>query len=93
MRQDFSLAQEYKRRVIGAFDGCVAKVVLYGSRARDDARPDSDWDIAVFLTDDPTRIDRYRLTDLGTDVLVDTGEVIQPLALPLRRIRSDGIGL
>jgi hypothetical protein len=45
------------------------------------------------LTDDPTRIDRYRLTDLGTDVLVDTGEVIQPLALPLRRIRSDGIGL
>jgi hypothetical protein len=33
MRQDFSLAQEYKRRVVGAFNGRVAKVVLYGSRA------------------------------------------------------------
>jgi len=47
------------------------------------------WDIAVFLTDDPTRDDRYRLTDLGTDVLVETGEVVQPLALPLRRERED----
>lgn len=89
MPTDFSLAEEYKRRVIGAFNGRVAKVVLYGSCARGDARPDSDWDIAVFLTDDPTRDDRYRLTDLGTDVLVETGEVVQPLALPLRRERED----
>jgi uncharacterized protein len=103
MLQDIALAQEYKRRVVDAFHERVAKVVLFGSRARGDSRPDSDWDIAVFLRDNPTLDDRYRLTDLGTDLLVDTGEVIQSLALPLRRageesylmkaIRTDGIDL
>lgn len=103
MLQDIALAREYKRRVVDAFHERVAKVVLFGSRARGDSRPDSDWDIAVFLTNDPTLDDRYRLTDLGTDLLVDTGEVIQSVALPLRRvaeesylmqaIRTDGIDL
>lgn len=103
MSQDIALAQEYKRRVVDAFHERVAKVVLFGSRARGDSRPDSDWDIAVFLTDDPTLDDRYRLTDLGTDLLVDTGEVIQSVALSLRRateesylmkaIRTDGMDL
>ena len=89
MSSDIAVAREYKRRVLGAFDGRVAKVVLYGSRARGDARPDSDWDIAVFMTDGPTRDDRYRLTDLGTDLLVDTGEVVQPLAFPAYREGED----
>ncbi|MFO1162541.1 MAG: nucleotidyltransferase domain-containing protein [Reyranellaceae bacterium] len=103
MSPDIGLAREYKRRVVDAFHDRVAKVVLFGSRARGDARPDSDWDIAVFLKDAPTLDDRYRLTDLGTDLLVDTGEVIQSIALPLQRegeashlmqeIRSDGIAL
>jgi uncharacterized protein len=29
--------------------GKIERVVLFGSRARGDARPDSDYDIAVFL--------------------------------------------
>ena len=42
MSQDIALAQEYKRRVVEAFHERVAKVVLFGSRARGDSRPDSD---------------------------------------------------
>ena len=103
MSTDLSLAREYKRRVDAAFNGRVAKMVLFGSRARGDSHEESDWDIAVFLTDDPTMDDRHRLTDLGSDVLMDTGQVIQSVALPSRReaedsslmraIRADGIAL
>lgn len=103
MPPDLSIAQEYKRRVESAFDGRVAKMVLFGSRARGEAHEESDWDIAVFLRADPTMEDRHRLADLGSDVLMDTGEVIQSVALPSRResedsyllraIRADGIAL
>lgn len=103
MAANLSLPREYKRRVEGAFGGRIAKMVLFGSRARGDAHEESDWDIAVFFRDEPTIDDRSKLVDLGTDVLCDTGQVIQPVTLPLRRegeesylmlaIRSDGIAL
>ena len=103
MSADLSLPREYKRRVESAFGERVARMVLFGSRARGDAHDESDWDIAVFLQDEPTMEDRHRLVDLGTDVLFDTGQVIQPVTLPLRRqaeesylmqaIRADGITL
>jgi len=103
MSPDLSLPREYKRRVESAFGERVAKMVLFGSRARGDQHEESDWDIAVFLRGEPTMEDRHRLVDLGTDVLYDTGHVIQPVTLPLRRedeesylmlaIRSDGITL
>jgi predicted nucleotidyltransferase len=103
MSTDLSLPQEYKRRVESAFGLRVAKMVLFGSRARGDMHEESDWDIAVFFTDEPSMEDRHRLVDLGADVLFDTGQVIQPITLPLRRhgeesylmraIRADGITL
>jgi uncharacterized protein len=38
----------------------TAKVFLYGSRARNDARPDSDWDILILVDGvvNPSRRDR-----------------------------------
>jgi predicted nucleotidyltransferase len=33
----------------------IERVVLFGSRARGDARPDSDYDVAVFLKGLPDR--------------------------------------
>lgn len=40
---------KFRRAVEEAFGDKVERVVLFGSRARGDARPDSDWDVAVFL--------------------------------------------
>jgi len=61
----------------------IERVVLYGSRARGDARPDSDYDVAVFLKDpDSFWQEAGRLAEVTTDILYDTGAVIN--ALPLQ---------
>jgi uncharacterized protein len=82
----------------------VERVVLFGSRARGDARPDSDYDVAVFLHDMPDRfVETNRLADVATDILYSEGEFIH--AMPYRadaynertplmtEIRADGIDL
>lgn len=61
----------------------IERVVLYGSRARGDAHPDSDYDVAVFLTDLTDRWNEIdRIAEIETDILCETGAVIN--ALPFR---------
>ncbi len=61
----------------------IERVVLFGSRARDTARPDSDYDVAVFLKDPGTLTDEIgRLAEITTEILLDTGVVIS--AKPFR---------
>ena len=82
----------------------VERVVLFGSRARGEARDDSDYDVAVFLRDITDRFaEMDRLADLGTDILNKTGEFVH--AMPYRAgsydertplmlaVRSEGIDL
>jgi predicted nucleotidyltransferase len=82
----------------------IERVVLFGSRARGDARDDSDYDIAVFLKDLTDRWPELdRLADLSTDILDETGEFIH--AMPYRagsynertplmhEVRADGVDL
>jgi predicted nucleotidyltransferase len=82
----------------------LERVVLYGSRARGDARPDSDYDVAVFLRDLPDRFAELdRLARIGDQVIDETGKVVNALAYgadaynertPLmREIRCEGIDL
>lgn len=94
------LIREFKRRANAALPGRVAEVVLFGSRARGDAMPDSDWDVAVFLTGQAGYEELSALADAAYDLIVETGQFIQPLALPvesggesllLRNIRRDGV--
>ena len=57
--------------------------MLFGPRARGDFRPDSDYDVAVFLHDMGSLWDELgSLSEMTTDVLLDTGAVIS--AKPFR---------
>jgi predicted nucleotidyltransferase len=67
-------------RVYGAR---IERVVPFGSRARGDASPESDYDVAVFLGG-PLRFGAEVLTiaEIETDILLETGAVINALPFP-----------
>ena len=65
------------------YGGKIERVVLFGSRARGDAGPDSDYDVAVFLKDFHDRWSEVdRLIPLVTDILYEDGVFIH--AIPYR---------
>jgi len=98
---DLALVREFKRRAEMALPGRVARVMLYGSRARGDARPDSDWDIAVFVNGPPLPHDRRVLSDIGFDLMMESGQYFQTVAIDsgrspegsyfLRNVLRDGL--
>ena len=75
-----SRLSDYKRAVERALPG-VEKLILFGSRARGEARPDSDYDIAVVARDlsDRRRVRRV-LSDLAYDHVL-SGFFIRPISL------------
>ncbi len=82
----------------------LERVVLFGSRARGEARADSDYDVAVFVKDLGDRWQEIdRIVPVVTDIIDDTGAVIH--AMPyragsyrdrtslMREIRREGVDL
>jgi predicted nucleotidyltransferase len=94
----------FRAAVADIYGERLDRVMLFGSRARGDARADSDYDLAVFLTKLPDRwAELDRLANLSVGILDDTGAVIDAkpyLASALRddsplmwEIRRDGLTL
>lgn len=93
------------RMVLGALYGDrLERAMLFGSRARGDAQPDSDYDIAIFLRDYHGLWDEAGpLADATTEILFDTGAVLTPIPFPagaylertalMDEIRREGIDL
>ncbi len=82
----------------------LERAVLFGSRARGDARDDSDYDVAVFIRDMKDRWPEMdRLAVMGVEICDETGEFVHAMAhragsyaerTPLMmEIRRDGIDL
>jgi predicted nucleotidyltransferase len=99
------ILKRFRAAVAEIYGDRLERVVLFGSRARGDAQPDSDYDVAVFLRDMPDRfVEMDRLADLSTAILDETGGFIHAMPyqagfyndarMPLmHEIRADGIDL
>jgi predicted nucleotidyltransferase len=71
---DDPVLQLFRAALQDIYGSRIERVVLFGSRARGDAREDSDYDVAVFLRDLPdVWAERLRLADLRVDFLDATG--------------------
>ncbi|HKH81671.1 MAG TPA: nucleotidyltransferase domain-containing protein [Methylovirgula sp.] len=82
----------------------IERVVLFGSRARGDARPDSDYDVAVFLRDlHGFGKEAGTIAEIEADILSETGVVINAMPLQagsyrertglMQELRRDGLDL
>ena len=81
---DQVLAQ-YAKTLREVYGPRVERIMLYGSRARGDFRTDSDYDVAVFLTDITSRWEEMgKLAEIEMKVFDDTGEMVHAMPYPAR---------
>ncbi|HYZ20561.1 MAG TPA: nucleotidyltransferase domain-containing protein [Rhodopila sp.] len=102
--QNDPVLTHFRAAVTEIYGERLERVVLYGSRARGDAKPDSDYDVAVFIKDAGTFTDdSARLAAVTTDILSETGAVISATPFPagayrertgfMHELRKDGLDL
>ncbi|MBS1164990.1 MAG: nucleotidyltransferase protein [Proteobacteria bacterium] len=77
---DDPVLPRFRRALDSLYGARIERVVLFGSRARGDARVDSDCDVAVFLDDfENFGLESKRLAAIETAVLDEMRAVISAL--------------
>jgi uncharacterized protein len=101
---DDPILKRFRAALDALYGDRIERVVLYGSRARGDAREDSDYDVAVFLYEmSDSWNETRRIVEIETGILFDTGAVINAHAFPakayekrtgfMHELRLDGVDL
>jgi len=70
----------------------VVRILLFGSRARGEQRPDSDYDIAVVIRDleDPWQ-EWDTLTDMSLEIMADTGADVGLIPIAEQDMGADSL--
>jgi predicted nucleotidyltransferase len=96
---DQKTAEELRARLLAYGVGCIRRIILYGSRARGTASPESDFDLLIIETDPvPRREEMQRLRRavhdlpypvdvwvMGEQEFEETKNVIGGLAYPAHK--------
>jgi len=86
---DDPILTRFRAALDGLYGDRLERAVLFGSRARGDARADSDFDIAVFLRNYTDLWNELQpLGAITTDILLDTGAVISAKPFPAGKYRE-----
>lgn len=81
----------YRAAVTELYGDRIERIVLYGSRARGDARWDSDYDVALFINNLSSRWgEGLKVADVELAILDDTGAVVHTQLFPAGRWREAG---
>ena len=73
----YPVLKEFRAALGAMYGDRIERVVLLGSRARVDAMPESDYDVAVFLKNYTDRwVEADRIADATTEILYKTGAFI-----------------
>lgn len=98
---------QYRAALTQIYGDRLERVILFGSRARGDAQPDSDYDVAIFLKGMNGSSDRWaelrRLADLRVQFIDETGTFFDAKPYPvgayseysplMHEIRREGLDL
>jgi len=60
----------------------AARVILYGSRAREDARPESDYDLLILLPDGTSEADEQAIDESIYALELGKGAIVSTLVFP-----------
>ncbi len=73
--------RNFAARIATQFE--LAGMIVFGSRARSEHRPDSDADVAVLLRGEQRRLlpTKLAMSDVAFEVLLETGINISPLPI------------
>ncbi len=99
--------QSFRAALQAMYGDRIDRVILFGSQARNEAGPDSDYDVAIFLKDLNSNRERWaeldRLAELRVRFLDETGAFFDAMPYPsaaygertplMHEIRKDGVAL
>ena len=86
--EEQEVLKRFKAEVKKVFGERLDRVVLFGSRSRGDADPDSDFDLLVTV-ESLDEADQKRVFDIAADLSLEYGTVLAVLVVPTNDFTED----